>query len=76
MHSVALGKAFQTMCFELSFVTGQNPSILTKSKNSLTFFPEWHLNGSLAANFESLYNFCLLLGLFNFKTKMIVYSVQ
>ncbi len=38
---VALENVDQTMCLDWSFVTGRNPSILTKSKAiALRFFPE------------------------------------
>ncbi len=39
IHSVALEKAFHTMCLDLSFVTGRNPLNSTKTEG-LAFFPE------------------------------------
>ncbi len=44
MHSVAFGKAFQTMCLDFSFATDQNPLIFDKTKGynyiALCFFHE------------------------------------
>ncbi len=52
MRSVALEKAFQTMCLDQSFVIGQNPSISAKSKAiALRFLLKMRCFGTI---FESL----------------------
>ncbi len=38
MHSVALEKAFQMMCLDLSLAVVKNPSNLTKRKRPCVFF--------------------------------------